>query len=689
LLSTTYLKMRWEFCPGRLTAVDEDGTRVYIGIDEGSEEQVPSGTDNFPEGIDPWTGRAGHLTLPNAFVGTFESGSFREITVSDSLLEAFEPPVYFRVNSPIKIHIEVVSADKPVTVQSTDTGHAIEFSSRAAVRIGFESRRDSPGATVTVPRSIEGVATALSYAHRTTKRYSPYRTFPDCRRPPARIEWGTESIPTELSSERPTEVKVTVPPNLEMMYSAAPFVHYVGAKVEVDESLDEPNIRADGLVYDIDEAHEREFSDALQTVFYLDCLAREGGDDGERLSRGSLLGDLGLSAEQLFEKPMAERVALYFGRAPSFEEVLGQFPPWHFGVSVEPNLDYVDPLIRLLERLPIVRLVEPPHPEADRSNGFGDNDGPSELDIDVVKPAETVGRTHGWLAGGVPTGGIKLFPGCFGEAPAASDDIEIVVVQNVQDNEMQKEREEATSQYARRDEDLDLSIRVERDLTRQQLRAVFEEGVDLVHYMGHCNEEGLKCKDEERLSATEIDSSETTVFFLNACDSVTEAEELVRRGSVAGVATTRPVLGEPARRIGEKWAGMMMHGWTVTTALRWAEHALDESETGYVTVGDGTFVLTQSDAVQPPAVTVTPPSEPDAPHGVSITYDHPMNHGMSHSVGFSDERWLSGDGRMFQMQDEELAELFANLDSPPLVDGQLYWSDDLAALSDYGFDGPV
>lgn len=689
--------MQWSYDDGELVAVDRRGRRVAVGVDDWRPGPVPPFTVPQSAADTVASGTASRLTLPDSYVGLTRGDQTVDVSRMDRPLVVVEPPVYFRVDSPVKLHVEVPDVDGFVVVTDAGSRAAVDLGTEGGglVRVGFESRVPDQPPTVTVPRTPDGLADALSLVHRTTTVTTPDRTFPDSRSPPARLRWGDREVPSALASE-PTgrddesddPVRVSCPPTVDCLFAVAPLATYLGAEVETQPERP-PTLRAGNSEYELEtDCSGRAFGRILRVVFSLDCLARCGGPHGEpELLRSHVLDDLGLDAATLYGQSMARRVQSYLDavsaeslsaldsqQPPSpLGEVLSSIPEWRFGVCVQPSLARARALVALLEHLPVVRVVTEPFPTPDSSPGISD-ERPTTLDLDLVDPPQTPGRTTGWLAEGLPTTGTKLEPAALTRERAPTRDIRIVVVQNHPDTTA--EPDGAMEQYDSRESDLDIRPRFEQGLSRGELAAVFADDVDLLHYVGHCNDDGLRCPDG-RLSVSSLDHVGTTAFFLNACDSVCEGRRLVERGAVGGVVTRRRVVTSAASRVGTVWAGLMQQGWPVVTALRRAEHAIDETDTGYLTVGDGTYVLTQNDSILPPAAAVSTPAETGSEYELSVWYDHPVEPGASHSVGQPDEvRWLGGDGREYRVDESTVRDVVAELESPLLVDGCLCWPDD-------------
>ncbi|MFC6794045.1 hypothetical protein ACFQFH_06360 [Halobaculum halobium] len=352
-------------------------------------------------------------------------------------------------------------------------------------------------------------------------------------------------------------------------------------------------------------------------------------------------------------------------------------------MSIDPEYDHVPTLSHLLANLPLVRIAESNTLEKsewlDTSLAdFYRRDAGEVASVELVRPEQGAGRTHGWLADGVPIDAFKTVREAYENRgrylDAAGDPISVVAILN--DGDMREEHDDVAAQYRARAEALDLDVTLRERLTVDELASVFESRTDLVHYIGHCERDGLRCADGY-LSAPSLSESNAQTFFLNACGSFHEGIELIRKGSVAGAVTFNEVLDSQAATVGTMFARLLVSGYCM-------EQALDKSRrqimTGkdYAVVGDGTHVLTQSEDIVGTDVRVGRRA-PDR-FDVTVSMGAPWMTG-----GFfrpylqeSDETHLLGTSREFTVDRAELIEFLSYADTPVLFDGALCWSDALA-----------
>lgn len=663
--------MEFRQTASEIVAVDGRGHSVSVGVDGWQSESVPSlplsdGHGNFDQ-----FGSVQRLTLPDAYTVVYRGTETTHVSGQDVPLVRTPSPVRIRVDSTVGVEVHVVDTDGDVSISTAGERNVVGFRDRGLVGLSFHSESPDDRPVVRVPRTVDGFARALSTVHGTTTTTTPDRSFPNARSAPAKLLWGTsEEIPESLR-DAGSDVTVQVPQSLDWLVAAAPLAQYLGATVQT--AGENPRVIADGETFRVDAfaPGERGVHRALQTVFWLDCLVRcAGTHEPEPLCRLPILEMVGFDAEWLFEQPMAVRARTYLERLSAGRVPLTEFPEWHYGISVEPTFDRLPALVDTLERLPIVRTVEGPH-EPHEPPTVVDHTEPTALDTDVVEPGEAPGRTHAWLADGVPVGGVKLLPAAFESRPEPTTDLTVVVVDNHDDN---VEATQVRQLYRGLSRGTTVSTELRRNLGVDELAAVIREEADHLHFVGHCNDAGLDCAGSERLPVETIPVTELSSFVLNACDSVEEGKALVKRGAVAGVATTRQVFTGLAREAGRECARLLANGWPVAQAISRAEAAVVDGATGYLTVGDGTYAITSTDALVPPTVEI---STADEGYRFTICFDQPVRVGAAQYLGLGDRPWLVGDGRTRTVDRERLEELLTDLESPVVFEGEFQWPEEV------------
>ncbi|GAB6880167.1 hypothetical protein JCM17823_24410 [Halorubrum gandharaense] len=598
--------------------------------------------------------------------------------------------------------------DGPATVTSPDHDTvALSFAEPTAVTIGFRSRIKRPREEVTTTPTPEGVAallTRFAAGHSTT---TPDRSFPAMRTHPPTVRFEPEAdLPIadpsagdspagDLPEDAPT---VTVPPAYGALLTVAPLAYYLGARVRVVEGasptlttrrehrLDEPCCVESSAVRDLpadaEPGFESRVAAVLRRTFYLDCIVRNAGPNGTELVENTALDELPLDAETLYDAPVAERVDAYLDA--DFDAVADVFPEWHLSVYLAPGLRSVRALPHVLYNVPQVYSPRARPLEGDEWLTRSLDDfyrGARESEsVDLVNPVLGPSRTHGWLAPDTPIDVFKSRLAAYQNRSRhrAVDDEGISVVAVVNEEAMTTEGTEAATIYRRRAGELDLDVAVHEGVGVDALAEVFAGDHEFVHFIGHCEPEGLVCSDGH-FDAAALDAAGVETFFLNACGSFRQGIELIETGSVAGGVTFNRVLDRNAARVGSAFARLLMRGYTFERALTVARRQIMSGK-DYAVVGDGTHSVVQTNGLIASVYELEALGD-DAYRLVQDAYSPAMHGGTYRSLFQTrDGLQLYGAKKTFELSEERLRTEFAKLDSTPIVfDGDLRWSDELDA----------
>ncbi|WP_049933636.1 CHAT domain-containing protein [Halarchaeum acidiphilum] len=497
--------------------------------------------------------------------------------------------------------------------------------------------------------------------------------------PPA-LAFDPASDATDSTASAPeTGVELVLPPEFETLFVAAPLAYYLSASVRTVEDAT-PTLRASAV------GVRRELADPardapalLERTFWLDCLVRLAAA-GRPTAETDLLDRLEIDADATVERPIAERLRTYLD--VPYADVRGDLPEWPLAMYVEPTVENARALPAVLHRL---GHVYPP--ESTALDGrellrrsldafYREEPATSTAAVDVVKPRLRRGRVHGWLADGTPIDAFKTRSRAYGSDRATATDgdpLSVAVILN--DAAMASEHARVAEIYRERAADVPMDVTLREDLTRAQLAAVFAREHDFVHYIGHCESDGLRCADGA-LAAADVETSNARTFFLNACGSYHEGLELVERGSVAGAVTFRKVLDEQAARVGTAFARLLVAGFEIERALRLARRRIAMGKE-YAVVGDGTHVVAGSSDASPATLAV----EPVGDDRVQVTYDaHSVWwHGTAYRLPASAdaERHLRGNETTLTLSRADARSLLDAADAPTIYDGELRWSDDV------------
>ncbi|MEF8757545.1 MAG: hypothetical protein V5A33_04845 [Halobacteriales archaeon] len=632
-------------------------------------------------------GAAGELRLPPGFVLVEDRDVDRTFELGNDTgpLELSSGRYLLDLGASLKTY---VAFSGPATVEKTgDFEHLIvRFPGRRSVTLGFRSRHEQPADAITVEPTPAGIATALSHLHSAMKTTGPERSFPTLRGHPPRVEVGeTTTVPEAIETGTDhTGIEVVAPPSVDHLYVLAPLSYYLQASVTVGD-VEAPRLRApaaglDRRLPDLPEL-QAETAGLLRHVLYLDTLVRNVGPHGTELAELSVLETLPLSPERAYEADPPRRLATYLD--VSREALSDHVPEWHLSMYVEPDPERVRSLPFLLDRMSLVFLPETTdltgkellEQSLDDFYRFGN----SVADVDVVNPMLQDGRIHGWLADGIPIDVFKAvhagFENRLDYLEDGGDGMDVAVVLN--DEEMDSEHGEVARIYRERAADLPMSVTVHRFLDRDELAAVFEADNDFVHFIGHCEQAGLRCPDGT-LAVADVEESNTQTFFLNACGSYHEGMELLRKGSVAGAVTFREVLDEQAGKVGTAFARLLVEGFSFARAMQLARRRIMTGK-NYAIVGDGTHRLTQSRSLNPFVFHLR--GGPDR-YELSVDSYSTWSVGGAYYVNLDADGpglRLAGNQATFELMPAELVEFLERTSEPVIHDGDLRWSTEVAA----------
>jgi hypothetical protein len=595
--------------------------------------------------------------------------------------------------------VEEVSL-RPTGDSDGDRRNELVFPEQTPVSIAFESQVDVPSETITVPETPSGVATALSMLSVANETTSPDRTWPTMRNRPPLVEFGAETVvPSSVREERAdTGIELRVPPDLRYLFTSASLVHYLGARVTVEEGV-EPRLRGDGWTEPLPEfpTYQERAADVLARCFYLDCIARSAGPHGKHLAVEHVFDDLDLDAERLYDASMSERARTYLD--VPFETVADEFPEWPLSMYVEPTFEHVETLPHLLKDVPNFFLPVSNPLSKDEWLELSSNDSfsrsmpepPEEREglrrvtreisnVDLVQPELGPGLEHGWLADDVPIEVFKTFPEAYENRRKylSGGDSQLTVAAVLNNAEMREEHDRAIEHYEMRADELNIDITVKENIPQAELARTFEQRHDLVHFIGHREPEGLECSDGY-LSTSCLSESNARTFFLNACGSYPEGRDLVKKGSIAGGVTFESVLDSDAARVGTTFARLIVLGFSVKQGLDYARRQLMMPK-DYAVVGDGSHVVAQNNSLVPPKRWLFQVDE-DTFRLLSESYAIWAHGGNVRST--LDEpgcRYLYGRDRVYTVSRSELDEYLELAESPIVYRERLYWPDELAKV---------
>ncbi|WP_247728890.1 hypothetical protein [Halovivax limisalsi] len=729
--------IEWEVAADSLRIVDTDTTELLVSGDLGDVRSTDAEIQRPVDAVIEAT--ASELRFPHAvvYVRSLETGTQHELDPAGRSLELPSGEYLIDVDTEIKTYVRV---DGGLRIERTPDYESVVVSldRSTSLLLGFRSRHEFPAGTITIPETPPGLARAISYLSSSHKTQGPDRSYPTLRGHPPLLELGDSfDVPESIATHRPAPgVELLVPEAFDAIFVTAPLAYYVQASVRT-AAVDRPHLRLPEQDRELALSPlpdlERDVERLLRKIFFLDCLVRNVGPYGTNLTELRLLDALDLETERLYAAEPADRLDAYLD--VPYEALEHRLPEWHLSMYVDPDPAQADVLPFLLDRMGLCFLPrtsalegqelverslddfyrgdtasnlsggdEPGQPAADGTNpaptsarddtgstaGGGDAAGPTAADgggyrsagevasVDIVKPELRSGKTHGWLAAGVPIDVFKSSPQAYYNRleflDTPSDETVIYVILN--DPEMAGEHADVYDIYRNRSEDLSMDVRVREGCSTEDLRSIFESNVDFVHYIGHCEQEGLRCPDGYFSTAT-LEDCNVETFFLNACGSFHEGRTLVERGSVAGAVTFTQVLNDHAVKVGSTFAKLLVNGFGFERAMGLARRRIMMGK-DYAVVGDGTHTLTQGEHRTPTTITLEALDDADRYLLTLSCYSSQLtgSYYFPHTPG-NEYASLCGNESNFVLDRDELVTFLAESEAPVIYDGDLYWSQDL------------
>jgi hypothetical protein len=569
----------------------------------------------------------------------------------------------------------VVGVDGPGTVRRTEEAVHLELAGLTRLRLALAG---GPRPTVTVPDSARGLAAAVTAAGSTHLVSGPGRSHPSLRDVPPRMEAGTcVDLPEWVAQTTPDGAgTVLVPDEPEVVLGLAPLAYYLGAGMEVAD-VSRPSIElAEGERLTLDPSGSTPRC-LLERTFWLDCLLRAHAGEAPIPAEVDLLESLSVDPGALAGAAPIERLAAARD-LPS--EAAGQsLPDWHLATYVHAGEGAVQALPYVFDRLAHVYTPtsEPLEPETFMERSLDDFYRASRPTptVDLVEPSLGRGRLHGWLAPETPVEAFKLLDGGrVTEPPIVERPEPLSVTLVLNDPEMVDEQTDVAAAY-RRGAPIDLSVTTHEELSRDALSAVLESETDLLHFIGHCEPDGLVCRDGT-LTAETISRAGPRVVFLNACGSYHEGAALVRRGATAAIVTYRGVLDSQAATVGAAFARVATRGFSLERATRLARRQVMMGM-DYGVVGDGTHRLTRG--LDPVLLDIEPEGEDRYRVRCETFAEGQVGATTRVPLAGDDRGRLRGGAAVRSLDRAGLAALLADTDAPVVYDGTVVWPEALVS----------
>lgn len=589
-----------------------------------------------------------------------DSGERYDLSPSEYVLE---------VETPITISVRFGG---PATVEMTESDDLVlSFEQPEPVSIGFRSWVQQPEQTVTVPKTTAGVATAISNSSAALETTESLRSTEGPRGHPPLIRFGeTVDVPRTVREEVPdTGLELTVPDRLDVLLQVGSLAYYLGADVRLEAG--EPAIRTqDGTVlHEFAEppTFQYEVAAFLRRVFLIDSLVHHDQSVQAEPVETDLLDELDLDPATYDEVDDVERLRRVLDA--NFEAVSAALPEWH-------AVNYVEPTFENVRGLPyFMRYLGAVFDPAAYPTGGGDDRVPNDPLIqdtipDRVWDETPFGSSIGWLASD-PRPDRRPFvvhPDAFANenryADRADGDGRIVVVCN--DDRRRSESNAVADRY-RTHTSADTAVESYSMTTRNELAQVFQDGADLLHFVGPIDD-GLACEDGH-LAPSDLDTVNVRLFVFDDGGSTETARACLENGSVGGVAIEG--VHPPSSTVRESLTGLLVRGATIDLAVRCATAA--DPDSGLVAMGDGFQQLVRPATLHVALGTV----EPQGPNRFALTvYPYIPEAGFSWRPEPLDRRsQLCAKPFEATVSGPDLMALIDTENLIPMIDGTVHWDD--------------
>lgn len=634
-------------------------------------------------------------------------------------------------STPIKFY---VAGAGPVSIERVDGGTALEFLD-PSITLGARSVHKQPGRTLTTTEEPTDLMRTVSELSAALKGTSPERTYPTLRGHPPAIEHG-ESLEIPGGSRQPeTGITIEVPPEYGHIFTVSSLAYFLGADVQPGESS--RLITESGFTYSLipdgEESFTETIADVLQHCFLLDCITRTEGIFPVQLAAREYAEevlDVDLDFEQLYDQTVAERVEAYL--SVGTDQLKPVRPEWRLTVDMPADPSYADCLPYLVNELAIIRCYEPGEkPVTDSDSILQENldeetaseemgsftrRGPTLATNEVNQTgfvrSESTGSQredaarmasssvpqdeffsirdadsifHSYLGEGIPVGANKASPQALKRQRSLNDaggsETGVIIVCN--DSEMNEET--VVEDIYTGTDLLRIDGEVRENLHVEELRDVFEEECNLIHYIGHVDTRGLQCTDGYLDTGT-LETVGATTFILNGCRSFKQGRKLIEKGALGGLVTLENVGNSLATDVGHNIAKLLNAGWPLDGALSVVQ---DDALVGrdYTVLGDVTTQITAADAGAQTMYIVQESGEEQYEVEPYTFPTRSRNLGSLYRPEFESEGLsylLGGKTGTYGVSQDSLRDTFENFTAPVTTQSErqstvvsLHWSDEL------------
>jgi len=671
-------------------------------LTSGSPEIDDCSTDRFyfpaDTGTTVWTDAVETPYFMTLWIRDEDGTTVAEVTGGESVSV---PPARYNVElatTQVKLQFAI---DGGIDVDSTEDRVRLSLTETDHLHIGARSVHEQPAATVTTTESPDDLMTALSTLGSALKTTSCERSFPSLRGHPPLVELGDElSIPDAIQPPE-TGVTIEVPPQEAYIYPVVPLVYYLGATLESGPA---PRILTDEWSYPLDgeDGFESAVERVLKQVFLFDCVTRtEGYYDIDLHERDAVADRVDFDFASVYDRSLPDQLRAYL-EVP-YDSIADVVPKWKLTADVQPKTDTVSALPFLANELAVVRC---PRSSDTQDAGLEDlseqvesffRDNPqavrrstragstrssaSTAETDVFRPQPSDSIEQAYVGDGLPVGASKMTVDSYYRRlhfePTTDTQTRVAVVCN--DEEMTDENV-VSDIYGTRDW-IEFDISFEEQLTTTEMCDVLQSDVDFLHYIGHVDDDGIRCTDGY-LDTRHLSDVNVSAFLLNACGSYEQGRGLVDSGALAGIATVTDIVNEAATSAGRTVAKLLNQGFSLAATVSIIKE-YEQIGHHYLVVGDASASIVENQSGTPNKLNIEPTC--DERYEMTLfgypTLSTPM--GTMFVPQLSDENTYclnSGQMNTYSLTKDELVDFLRKQDVPVDLDESLQWSMDLINL---------
>ncbi|WP_229109962.1 hypothetical protein [Halapricum desulfuricans] len=590
-----------------------------------------------------------------------------------------------------------IAVEGSVRVTTGEDRVRLDFAESECVSIGARSLHEQPAATITTTDDPEDLMAAISAFGSALKTTSCERSFPTLRGHPPLLERGEELDVPDVLDVPETGIRIEVPRERDYVYPVASLAYYLGATVVPGER---PRLRADGETFSLtaDGDFESTVARVLEQAFLMDCVTRTEGYYTVDLHERKVVEDaVDLDFEALYDQSTAAQVRTYL--SIPFEDIADAMPRWKLTADIVPKPEHAEALPFLANDLAKIRTLAESEiqsrsvhdgvatvedffgPSSKRSRSTptrstrasrSDSSGPFEEH--VFRPPESDSIEQAYVGDGIPIRASKLTTEAFMRRlryqPSEDARTSVIVVSN----EEEMADENVVSDIYGTREWLDFDITIRHELTTDEMEDVLATDADFFHYIGHVDEEGIRCTDGW-LDTRTLEEVNVSAFLLNACKSYEQGRALVKKGSIGGIVTVADLLNKTATDLGKTLAHLLDGGFSLFSALELLER---KSIVGnhYLIVGDGNTQIVESQTGSP---YLAKASNKDGELYIKLQFYPSKNYAMgtliSPKLDKMTKQYLAGSETKDWLLTGDVNAFFNKHGFPVEIGGSIHWSE--------------